>query len=87
MNRTNELVICKDEYESSLEFECAIRRAIMLLLENNYIATIRYDEKGLGIVVIEYNHADRALGAHYPYWLSTEEYESVVWDEDRKDDE
>lgn len=79
MNNTNEIVICKDEYETKEDFENAIRDAIMVLLNNNYIMTVKYDEKGLGIVAIEYNSDDQTIGNAYPYWLLPEEWESVVW--------
>ena len=56
---------------------------VMLLLDANYETTVRYDEKGLGIVVIEFDH-DRnlAYGNSLPYWLSPKEFESVVWDDE-----
>ena len=82
MKNINELVICRDTYESQEEFENAIRDAIMVLLNNNYIMTVKYDEKGLGIVAIEYNYAKQEYGDAYPYWLSPEEWESVVWEDD-----
>lgn len=82
MQKINEIVICKDEYESQEEFENAIRDAIMVLLNNNYIMTIRFDEKGLGIVVIEYNYANQEHGTPYPCWLTPTEYESVVWEDE-----
>lgn len=81
MKKVNEIVICKDEYKSKEDFENAIKDAIMVLLNNNYIATIKYDEKGLGIVAIDYNYADQGFGGHYPYWLLPEEWESVAWKE------
>lgn len=82
MNKVNEIVICKDEYKSQEEFENAIRDAIMVLLNNNYIMTVRYDEKGLGIVAIEYNSDDQIFGEPYPYWLSPREWESVLWEDE-----
>lgn len=82
MNKVNEIVICKDEYKSQEEFENAIRDAIMVLLNNNYIMTVRYDEKGLGIVAIEFNHDDQSFGEPYPYWLLPKEWESVVWEDE-----
>lgn len=78
MNRINSVVICRDKYSSQEEFENAIRDAVMLLLNAEYIMTIRYDEKGLGIVVIDYNYSDQSFGDAYPYWLMPEEWESVV---------
>ena len=77
MTRTNQIVICRDEYKSQYEFENAIRDAVMVLLNNNYIMTIRYDEKGLGIVAINFNYADETFGCPYPCWLTPEEEESV----------
>ena len=54
MSRVNELVLCRENYESQEEFENEIKKAVMLLLNADQIMTIRYDEKGLGIVAIEY---------------------------------
>lgn len=79
MNKVNRFTVCRDEYKSKEEFENAIRDAVMVLLNNNYIMTVRYDEKGLGIVAIDYNYADQAYGGAYPYWLMPEEIESVEW--------
>lgn len=83
MNRVNELVIVKDDYRTKEEFENAIRDAIMVLLNNNYIMTVKYDanEKDLGIIVIHYNYAQEEMGAAYPEWLYPEERESVVWED------
>ena len=73
MNSVNRITICKDRYKTQDDFENAIKRAVMLLLENDYIMTIKYDEPALGIVCIDYNYADRSLGAEYPIWLSPDE--------------
>lgn len=78
MKNVNEIVICRDEYESKEEFENAIKDAIMVLLNNNYIMTVRYDEKGFGIVAIEFDCANQEYGSSYPYWLTPTEYESIV---------
>ena len=78
MKDVNKIVICKEDYETTEDWENAIKKAIMVLLDNNYIMTVEYDEKGLGIVVIEYNYDDECYGCHYPYWLSPDEWESVV---------
>ena len=81
MRNVNRIVICKSNFSNSDEFENAIKRAIMVLLENDYILTVRYDEPGCGIVAIDYNYADASYGCHYPYWLSPEEYESINFEE------
>lgn len=86
MNKVNELVLCREDYESQEEFENEIKKAVMLLLNANQIMTVRYDEKGLGIIVIEYKYADQNYGDYYPYWLSPEEIESVIFYDERVDD-
>ena len=79
MNKVNSITICRDKYNSQEEFENAIKNAVLVLLNNDYIMTVRYDEKGLGIVAIDYNYEDESFGDAYPYWLMPEEYESVSW--------
>ena len=83
MNKVNKLVLCRENYDSQEEFEDEIKKAVMLLLNANQIMTIRYDEKGLGIVAIEYKYADQSYGDYYPYWLLPDEIESVIFDEER----
>lgn len=87
MKRVNEIVICRNKYDSQEEFESAIRDAVIVLLNNDYIMTIKYDEKGLGIVAIEYNYGDQTFGDAYPYWLMPEEWESVTWNDEKEDEE
>lgn len=82
MNKVNQIVICRHKYNSQEEFENAIRDAIILLLNAEYVMTVRYDEKGLGIVVIDYNYDEKEFGDAYPYWLMPEEWESVVWNDE-----
>ena len=79
MKNTNEIIICKDQHKTKEDFENAIKDAIMVLLNNNYIMTVKYDEKGLGIVAIEFNPADQVYGDAYAYWLLPEEWENVEW--------
>lgn len=79
MNKVNSLVLCRDEYKNQEEFENEIKKAVMLLLDAGYIMTVRYDEKGMGIIAIEYNYADQEFGCPYPHWLTPEEEESVKY--------
>lgn len=83
----NNITICRDTYKTQEDFENAIKKAIMVLLDNEYIMTVRYDEPGLGIVCIEFDSADVSMGGRYPYWLFPTEWESVVWDDEVNDDE
>lgn len=77
MEKVNTLTICKDNYEDEFNFECAIGDAVMFLLKNDYIMTVRYDEKGLGIVCIDYEHCDKKYGCPYPYWLYPQHAEAI----------
>ena len=81
MNKVNSIVICRDEYGSEEEWKNAIRDAVMVLLNNNYIMTVKYEEKGLGIVVIDFNYARLEYGDTYPYWLTTEQVDAVYFSE------
>ena len=87
MNKVNEITICRDKFSSNEEFEDAIKKAVMVLLENDYIMTVRWDEKGLGILVIEYDKSDRCIGGPYPFWLLPEEWEGVVYNKEEEDDD
>lgn len=78
MNKVNSLVICRDNYKTNEEFKNVIRDSIMILLKNNYIITVRYDEKELGIVCIDYNYSDPGFGCPYPYWLNPEQVENII---------
>lgn len=73
--KANQLVICKEHYEDEYDFKEAIGQAVMLLLENDYIMTVQYDEPAFGIVVIEYEPNHPEWGCNYPHWLTPEEYE------------
>ena len=84
MKKINNITICRHKYTKREDFENAVKTAVMLLLDAEYVMTIRYDEKGLGIVVIEYSPAEREYGYPYPYWLDPQK-EDVI--EVAKDDE
>ena len=87
MKDVNQLVFCRDQYESINKWREAISDAVLLLLDAGYIMTVRYDEPGLGIVAIDYNYDKREFGCDYPFWLSPLEFESVVWDKEREDEQ
>ena len=85
MKDVNSIAICRDNYSSREEWENAIKKMVMCLLDNRQIMTVRYEEPGLGIVAIEFNHDDQSWGARYPYWLSPEEAESIIYDDEREE--
>ena len=86
MNKTNEFVLKKENYRSYEEFERALGRIVLSLIESDYIMTVRYDEPGVGIVAIDYNSANKEFGYDYPYWLSEDEFFSIYTDEERARD-
>ena len=55
MRNTNSIAIYRDNYSTREEWEDAIDRMVMELLNNRQIMTVRYDEPGLCIVDIEFN--------------------------------
>lgn len=85
MKDVNNICICRDNYSTREEWEDAIKKMVVALLDNRQIMTVRYDEHGLGIVVIEFNHDKSEWGCKYPYWLGPEEEESVIYDEEREE--
>lgn len=80
MNKVNRLTVVKNNFNSQAEFENAVKEAIMVLLNNDYIMTVKRDD--CDVVVIDYDYADSKMGGAYPHWLFSEEYESVVWADD-----
>lgn len=84
MKNTNSIAICRDNYSSHEEWENATKKMVISLLENRQILVVRY-EPGFGIVDIEFNPDQQEWGCKYPYWLSPEEEESVVYDNMRED--
>lgn len=86
MKDVNSIAICRDNYSTREEWEAAIGSMVMELLNNRQIMTVRYDEPGPGIVEIEFNPDQQEWGAHYPYWLSPPEAESVIYDDEREEE-
>lgn len=83
MNNVNRLTVCKKDYSTNKEFRNAVKKAIMFLLDNDYIMTVKYDarDKEMGIVVIDYDYANEEFGGYLPYWLLPEEIEKVTNEE------
>lgn len=74
-NRYQQLVFSKDSYESKEEFFNVIAQQLKILLDAGYVAVVRYDEPGLGIVVIEFEHDENldAWGVANPVWITEDE--------------
>lgn len=74
------IVFSKEEEETKEDFFDKIGEQLKLLLDAGYIAVVRYDEPGLGIVVIEYEHDDNLVhwGCSQPMWVTSEEMEEII---------
>ena len=87
----NMLTVCRDNFQTEEDFRNAVKDALFVLLENDYITTVRYDarDKALGVIAFDYGHADRTFGTKYPNWLSPdeEEYLENMIEEAQSDDE
>lgn len=81
--KPNRIVICRDEYETEPAFRKAIGDAVNILLDANYAINTFYDDKGLGIVCIDFDHKDETLASLYPYWLTLDEADLI--DETRRE--
>lgn len=70
----------KKEKETKEDFFNKIGEQLKLLLDADYIAVVRYDEPGLGIVIIEYEHDDNLVhwGCNRPMWVTPEEMEEII---------
>lgn len=73
----NRITICRDEFDTIESFKKSIGDAVNILLENNYTMNIFYDDKGLGIVCIDFDHKDEQIASVYPYWLDLEEADYI----------
>ena len=85
MKDVNSIAIDRNNFKSREEWEDAVKRLIFSLLENDQIMTVSAPEFKMGLVEIEYNPNKPEWESHYPYWLSHNEVESVVWDDAQED--
>lgn len=71
------ITICKASFQDDYEFYDTFSSLIQCLLKMNYSIHIRWDEPGLGIAVIEFDHNDPDLATYHPMWLTIEEAENI----------
>lgn len=87
MGKVNSLVLCRDYYNSDDEFKDALIDAVILLLNAEYVVVVNYEEKGLGIIRIDYESSDKSLGGKYPFWLSPDEEEFLYNNYEEEEEE
>lgn len=78
--KLNEIVFSREKNETKEELFQRVGEQLKLLLEAGYLAVVRYDEPGLGIVVINFEHNDilENWGCIQPMWVTPEEAEKIV---------
>lgn len=81
MRKVNEVTVCRNNYKNEADWYQAIGDMVVNLIRNRQIVVVRMDEPSLGIVDIEFDYDDLPMGAPYPYWLTEEERESVIWED------
>lgn len=88
-SKYQKIVFAKKEEETKEDFFNKIGEQLKLLLDSGYIAVVRYEEPGLGIVVIEYEHDDNLVywGCAQPMWVTPEEGEGIILIRENKKDE
>lgn len=75
MNKVNQIVLVKDDYDSQEEWQNEIAKAMMLLAKAGYIMVSRLED--CEVFVIEYECDDLEYGGAYPYWLLPDEIERI----------
>lgn len=80
MTKVNTIVFCKDDYKTEQEWKDAVRDATFILLNAQYQMIIKYDEPGLGIIRIDFEFADESLGSPWPYWLTVDQAEHLIYE-------
>ncbi len=78
--KLNEIVFSRGKDETKEELFQRVGEQLKLLLEAGYIAVVRYDEPGLGIIAISFEHDDtiESWGCVQPMWVTPEEAEKIV---------
>jgi len=83
MNREpkySQIVFNKEKFANEVDMFTEISIQLCILLKQGYAAVVRYDEPGLGIVVIEFEHDENLeyWGCSTPMWVTAEEAEEVL---------
>jgi len=78
--KVNEIVFCRKDDETKEELFQRVGEQLKLLLGAGYLAVVRYDEPGIGVIVIEYQHDENLdyWGCVQPMWVTPEEAEKII---------
>lgn len=88
-DRYNQIVFTKANYDGDTDklFE-AVSTQLKLLLNAGYVAVVRYDEPGLGVVEIQFEHDEwlDPWGGCMPIWINEDEEFSIMNKEEESND-
>ena len=78
MNKTNEIIFCKENYSNNREkmFE-AIAKQLALLMENEYVCKVYDDDRDIVVIQFEHDEKKDPWGCMELCWLEPEEVEVV----------
>lgn len=87
MPKPNEITFNIQDYDGSeTEMFSDIGRVLKILTKNGYVCTFSCDEPAFQIYVIEFDYQDDAMAEVKPYWLTPEQYERAVAEEEDEED-
>lgn len=87
MAKPNEIVFDIENYDGNeTEMFADIGKVLKILTKNGYVCTFTCDEPSFQIYVVEFDYADEELCNMKPYWLTPEQYEKAVAEEEEEDE-
>lgn len=83
MNREpkySQIVFDKKNFANEIDMFVEIGMQLCILLKQGYAAVVRYDEPGLGITVVEFEHDEHLeyWGGSTPMWVTAEEVNEIL---------
>ena len=87
MNKSNEIIFCKENYGNSREkmYE-AIAKQLALLMENEYVCKVYDDDRDIIVVQFEHNERKDYWGGLDLCWLTAEEVERLRAEKECEED-
>lgn len=80
MKKVNSIAINRDKYKTEEEFYVVIGKVVGMLMDLGQVLVCRYED--CSVYVIEFDDNDAELGGPLPLWLTPEERESVIYEDD-----
>lgn len=86
MSKPNQIAFDIENYDGNeTEMFADIGKVLKILTKLGYVCTFSCDEPAFQIYVIEFDYADDAMAEVKPYWLTPEQYEKAVAEEEEEE--